>query len=479
MSEKRSQKRVPIVLRIKLRYEDVGTFIDKFAVNLSRGGMFIASRSPKPVGTEVKFELKLADQSTVVAGSGIVRWKCDYDPAKPRAMHGMGLEFKKLEPGSEAVLARVLEHRRELGLTDDMGIPREPKPAKAAPPPTPAAATPPPPPIAAAPEPEPPPPPPIAAAPEPEPPPPPPPIAATPEPAVAAAPEPPPALASPQSETTGGPATAAVDDALAAFLDVGVDSALERARALALATLGEAPPDEELDRLLKVSATPAAVSVDAASDELAAILGGPAIHRIMPPPPAIPEPNLPGFRRADSEDEEEEGETIVASRLGARSLADNGAVEAALDALESSESGDGRALSSPVIATAPTEDQLEAALSAIEDDELSAPPLVERPPLPGLTTAAAPSDDDDDEPRHDLTFSAPLKTTALSADELLSRADELDEAGSQSGSVVDIVPSPPMSKDVADIDATLQALEFDDAGEDSDDLSFDVDLDDD
>lgn len=455
MSDKRSQKRVPIVLRIKLRYEDVGTFIDKFAVNLSRGGMFIASRSPKAPGTEVKFELKLADQSTVVSGTGIVRWKCDFDPAKPRALHGMGIEFLKLDPGSEAVLSRVLDHRRELGLPDDMSIPHATPAATAA-----RAAEPPPAPAK------------VARAPQPRTPaPPPPPIPA------AKAPPPPPPSEEPAAELAAAseppaPSTPSVDEALAAFLDVGVDSALARARALAQATLGDAPADDELDRLLKVSATPAATSVDAASDELAAILGGDAVHRFA----HGPEHGTATSKRddEDEEPEEEEGETVVASRLGAGSLVDNGAVEAALDALESGEVADELPIAAPVIASAPTEDQLEAALSEIDDDELSAPPLIDRPALPGLAPAVPVDDEDDDEPRHDMTYSAPLDAKALSADELLS---ELDEPGSHAGPVIDIVPSPPTRKDASDIDSTLAALEFDDR--DSDDISFDIDLDDD
>ena len=72
--DKRTEQRVPVVLRIKLRYTNVDTFISKFAVNISRGGMFISSRAPKPTGTVVKFELR-----------EVVEFQEEYDPASDKS----------------------------------------------------------------------------------------------------------------------------------------------------------------------------------------------------------------------------------------------------------------------------------------------------------------------------------------------------------------------------------------------------------
>lgn len=129
---KRISKRAPVVLRIKLRYTSVDSFVQKFATNLSPGGMFISSRAPKPIGTTVKFELRLADESAVINGSGVVRWTQEYDPEHPRRLFGMGIEFTQLSDESRAVIERIVEHKRALGLPDDDEIPmshrREPQP---------------------------------------------------------------------------------------------------------------------------------------------------------------------------------------------------------------------------------------------------------------------------------------------------------------------------------------------------------------
>jgi uncharacterized protein (TIGR02266 family) len=117
-------KKAPTVLRIKLRYDDLDSFVEKFAPNIGRAGLFIRTRTPKPVGAEVRFELRLSDDKPVVIGLGVVRWIRDYDPRRPRAVHGMGVEFTRVTKESREVLMKVLEFRKRHGLIDgERGLP--------------------------------------------------------------------------------------------------------------------------------------------------------------------------------------------------------------------------------------------------------------------------------------------------------------------------------------------------------------------
>jgi len=45
----------PVVLRIKLRYDDVDAMVQRFAPNVGKSGLFLPTRSLQPVGTEIKF----------------------------------------------------------------------------------------------------------------------------------------------------------------------------------------------------------------------------------------------------------------------------------------------------------------------------------------------------------------------------------------------------------------------------------------
>jgi uncharacterized protein (TIGR02266 family) len=112
-------------MRIKLKYPDVETFIQKYAVNISRGGIFIATKQPKPVGTFVRFEFLLSDAGTssIIRGEGQVQWTKEYDPQHPMKAHGMGVKFSRLDADSQAVIDRALRWRAEHGTNPGAPVP--------------------------------------------------------------------------------------------------------------------------------------------------------------------------------------------------------------------------------------------------------------------------------------------------------------------------------------------------------------------
>jgi uncharacterized protein (TIGR02266 family) len=112
-------------MRIKLKYPDVDTFIQKYAVNISRGGIFIATKQPKPVGTFVKFEFLLSDagSSSIIRGEGQVQWTKEFDPAHPTKAHGMGVKFSRLDADSQAVIDRALRWRADHGTNPGSPVP--------------------------------------------------------------------------------------------------------------------------------------------------------------------------------------------------------------------------------------------------------------------------------------------------------------------------------------------------------------------
>jgi uncharacterized protein (TIGR02266 family) len=117
----------PVVLRIKVRYEDPDAFVERFAPYVGRAGLFLRSKTPKPVGTEVRFELRLADDKPVLVGMGVVRWAREVDPAKPHQAPGMAIEFTRVTKESRGVILKMLELRRRLSMTDGpRGLPNPP-----------------------------------------------------------------------------------------------------------------------------------------------------------------------------------------------------------------------------------------------------------------------------------------------------------------------------------------------------------------
>lgn len=108
----------PVVLRIKLRYDDVEAMIQRFAGNVGRSGLFLPTRQMHPVGTEVKFELRIATNAPVLVGLGRVKAARAIDDANPRAAFGLAIELLRVTREGRDLIMKMLERRRALGLTD-------------------------------------------------------------------------------------------------------------------------------------------------------------------------------------------------------------------------------------------------------------------------------------------------------------------------------------------------------------------------
>lgn len=123
-----------IGLQIRLPVSNRDEFVARYGPDLARARLFIRTRTPRPVETLVRFDLRLGSGESVLRGLATVREAVtpELSPDQP----GMGLRILALEPASHALL-------RELGL--EMRVPqlRVPTPRPAPPPPP--SPTPPPP----------------------------------------------------------------------------------------------------------------------------------------------------------------------------------------------------------------------------------------------------------------------------------------------------------------------------------------------
>lgn len=104
-------------VRIRLRYADLDTFVEKFAPNVTRGGVFLPSRHVQPIGAVLSFEIQLAGGEVVLAGAGRVTWVRQFDPAEPTRAFGMGVQFTAIDGASKPVLARILRWKETTGRT--------------------------------------------------------------------------------------------------------------------------------------------------------------------------------------------------------------------------------------------------------------------------------------------------------------------------------------------------------------------------
>ena len=116
----RDSRRIPIELRVQLKYDRFSGFISEMSANLSPGGMFIQSDRPEPVGSLLDFELRLGDGFELLRGRGLVAWVRSVDDGEGRPP-GMGVRFLGLtQQGRELIQKVVAQHVSRGGTPFDL-----------------------------------------------------------------------------------------------------------------------------------------------------------------------------------------------------------------------------------------------------------------------------------------------------------------------------------------------------------------------
>ena len=90
-------------VRLRLKCPDAEDFVERFAPNVTRGGIFLPTRDAREVGATIRFEIALLDDTVVFAGEGVVTW------AKPK---GMGVKFTTLDSRDRADTGAASESAR-------------------------------------------------------------------------------------------------------------------------------------------------------------------------------------------------------------------------------------------------------------------------------------------------------------------------------------------------------------------------------
>lgn len=112
MEKTRKTVRKPIALKVKFRSKNLEEFVEKYATNISTGGIFIKTKKPLPVGTIIDLEIKLLEDEPLLKGKGEVVWRKEYAPGM-KGQSGMGIKFVELEEESKKLLERVLTTKEE------------------------------------------------------------------------------------------------------------------------------------------------------------------------------------------------------------------------------------------------------------------------------------------------------------------------------------------------------------------------------
>lgn len=106
--DRRRALRAPI--QLKVEYRQLNGFFADYTRNLSRGGTFIRTNRPLPIGTVFEFQLHVPHLPEPISVRGEVSWQVTEAEAaaEPGREPGMGIRFVD-QGGSRELLDRTVE----------------------------------------------------------------------------------------------------------------------------------------------------------------------------------------------------------------------------------------------------------------------------------------------------------------------------------------------------------------------------------
>ncbi|MEY4510176.1 MAG: hypothetical protein RLZZ450_2298 [Pseudomonadota bacterium] len=109
MADTRKDKRAPVSLKVRFKSATVDEFIEHYSKDVSRGGIYIKSSLPMQVGTLLKFQFQLKDDTALIRGVGRVVWTRVEEDATADNPAGMGIKFIKMDNDSRAMVERIVD----------------------------------------------------------------------------------------------------------------------------------------------------------------------------------------------------------------------------------------------------------------------------------------------------------------------------------------------------------------------------------
>jgi uncharacterized protein (TIGR02266 family) len=94
---------------INVDFSTKDMFLASRVTNLSRGGLFIESRHPLPIQSEIDLTFTLPEFQITISAKGRVVWNFDMKKGTHRLITGSGIRFTEITPEHRMILEAYLE----------------------------------------------------------------------------------------------------------------------------------------------------------------------------------------------------------------------------------------------------------------------------------------------------------------------------------------------------------------------------------
>ncbi|MFN7131494.1 MAG: PilZ domain-containing protein, partial [Myxococcales bacterium] len=98
----------PIGLSARLGFQTLDEFCTRYGPSLTRGGIYLRVKEPRPLGTLIRLELRLANGELILQALGTVSFTTG---TTGEGLPGMGIRFVELDPQSRTVVERACAGR--------------------------------------------------------------------------------------------------------------------------------------------------------------------------------------------------------------------------------------------------------------------------------------------------------------------------------------------------------------------------------
>ena len=99
--------RFSVTINVDFSTKDM--FLASRVTNLSRGGLFIESRQPLPIQSEIDLTFTLPEFQITISAKGRVAWNFDMKKGTQRLITGSGIRFTDIAPEHRMILEAYLE----------------------------------------------------------------------------------------------------------------------------------------------------------------------------------------------------------------------------------------------------------------------------------------------------------------------------------------------------------------------------------
>jgi uncharacterized protein (TIGR02266 family) len=114
-TERRAHPRVRFEAAVDFSSED--NFWSGFSMDVSEGGLFVATAAAAPRGTKVSLGFTIPGGVRIEA-EGEVRWIREYNEKTPLVFPGVGVQFTRIDPTALAAIQRFAAARDPLFYVD-------------------------------------------------------------------------------------------------------------------------------------------------------------------------------------------------------------------------------------------------------------------------------------------------------------------------------------------------------------------------